>query len=320
VPRMTARLFNALAVVALASLVLSPLTGAWAAPASMRQMAQVMVAAGAPLASAPVELTFEVTYKGFNGQKGTVIPVSVGQDVKLTFVWADKAVPDNSHRILIKGYNVRTPLLTPENPQATITFVADKAGTFEVACDWRCEGHENIQAVLRVTGEGAAAGATTATAITLKTATNDEARSMTFTATLRDTDGSPLANAVLLFYLEKELAGYKGQAEIGSASTDKDGVAVIEFAPSVHGLQKGGVRFEGLGRYASAETKFEVNTEHLRNFTVAPKGLEPVRQWAPVVLFMVVVGVWLTIGYVVFNILAIPRGRRSSRNPGGLAG
>ncbi len=93
----------------------------------------------------------ELDYKGFNGAPGFVVDVRRGQRVELTFVWADTAVSDNGHRIVIEDLGLKTPLLTVDNREATLSFIADRAGSFEMKCNWRCEGHENFKdGILRV--------------------------------------------------------------------------------------------------------------------------------------------------------------------------
>jgi hypothetical protein len=38
-----------------------------------------------------------------------------------------------------------------------------------------------------------------------------------------------------------------------------------------------------------------------------PLGLQPLRQWAPATLFVVIAGIWLTFGYVAYQIFRIAR-------------
>jgi hypothetical protein len=93
----------------------------------------------------------ELDYKGFNGAPEFVVEVQRGQRVELTFVWADTAVLDNGHRIVIEDLGLKTPPLTVDNREATLSFIADRAGSFEMKCNWRCEGHENLKdGILRV--------------------------------------------------------------------------------------------------------------------------------------------------------------------------
>jgi hypothetical protein len=102
-------------------------------------------------ASDVARIRVELDYKGFNGAPGFVIDVQVGQRVELTFVWADTAMPDNGHRMIIEDLGLKTPLLTVDNREATLSFIADRAGSFELECNWRCEGHENLKdGILRV--------------------------------------------------------------------------------------------------------------------------------------------------------------------------
>jgi hypothetical protein len=305
------RTLRFLALIGIVSLGLGPLGQATLANWNATGLVLSVTAAEAAEAHGEaLEMTIDVNYKGFDSKKDLVINAAQGQEVRLTFVWADKAVPDNSHRILVKGYNVRSGLLTPEAPQDTITFIADKAGSFEVICDWRCEGHDDIRATLRV-GGGEAVAATTPSLISLTSEAGDNGI-VSLTAWLHESGGSPIENATIRFAVEKELAGFSGFADIGSATTDKDGKASITYRPAQPGLAKGKAQFAGIGRYAESAAEFEVSSESAHGFEFEPIGLDAVRQWAPIVLLLVVAGVWLTIGYVVFNIYGVYRARPRS--------
>lgn len=318
--KLTRRAATALTLAAVLSLALAPLGNVAIVEAAVMKAGKMVIgpeAARAATAAGTLEATIEVSNKGFNGGKGLIINAELGQEVKLTFVWADKAVPDNSHRILIKGYNIRTELLTPEKGSVTVSFAADKAGTFEIVCDWRCEGHDNLQGTFKVAG-GEAVAATTGTTISMAGESGANG-SVSLTAWLHEEGGSPVGNALVHFYVARDIGQLKGPAEVGAVVTDKDGKARVTFESTRTGSETGQAKFEGLGRYEPSSASFEVEVPGARVFRVEPKGIEPIRHWAPVVLLVVVAGVWLTIGYVVFNIYGVYRASANApvEAPGG---
>lgn len=156
---------------------------------------------GAPPAHAqqiePLKLRVEVSgAKGFNGTRDFVIDAVQGQQVEVTFVWNDPSNPDNGHRIYVKGYELKTKVLDRDNREATLSFVANEPGTFELVCDWLCEGHKEMlqSARLRVRSGGggaprpapaatASAAAASATASASPTAAAPSPTTVTATAT-----------------------------------------------------------------------------------------------------------------------------------------
>lgn len=98
-----------------------------------------------------VRLRIEINHKGFNESPDFRLEVKEGWQVELTFVWTD-ADPENAHRIHLEGYELKTKLLSPDRLEGTISFTADKRGNFDLECDWRCEGHKNLEGVVVVVG------------------------------------------------------------------------------------------------------------------------------------------------------------------------
>lgn len=98
-----------------------------------------------------VRMRIEINHKGFNESPDFRLEVKEGRQVELTFVWTD-ADPENAHRIYLEGYELKTKLLSPDRLEGTISFTADKRGTFDLECDWRCEGHKNLEGVVVVVG------------------------------------------------------------------------------------------------------------------------------------------------------------------------
>ena len=68
--------------------------------------------------------------------------------------------------------------------------------------------------------------------------------SVTLKATFEDSQGKPVANAEMKFYLEVELFT-RALMEIGEAVTDEQGVAVLEYTPRRNGNLAAAVRYGG---------------------------------------------------------------------------
>lgn len=305
--RWTNRPVSARAAVALVALVIA--AGPWIGAASHSVHASSLE---------PLNLTIEVSYKGFNGEPEFAIEAVEGQEVNLTFVWADTAVPDNAHRIHIEGYDLQTKIIDIDNPEATLSFVADKTGTFTIECDWRCEGHKEAlqNATLKVSGS--AEGPTTSESYV---STNiafgsipveTESGPVELTATLQDESGDPIGDAPVRFYVSTKFAGTEGLMEVGSAETDEGGAALYEYTPTFNGEQTIIARFDGLGLYEETEASFPIKVRNAEPaYSVQPPGLESLREWAPLGVGLIVGAVWLTFLYAGFQMY------RLARNPGG---
>lgn len=261
----------------------------------------------------PIELTIEVSYKGFNGQPELVIEAEEGQEVNLTFVWADKAVPDNAHRISIEGYDLQTKIIDIDDPEDTLSFVADQTGSFLIECDWRCEGHKEAlqNATLKVGGGsgGAPSASYVSTSLAFGLIPVETARGpVALTATLQDESGAAIAGAPVRFYVPTDFAGTEGLMEIGQVETDDYGMALYEYTPTFNGEQAIIARFDGLGLYEETETTIPVNVQNAEPaYSVPPPGLESLREWAPLGIGLIVGTVWLTFLYAGFNVYRMAR-------------
>lgn len=259
-----------------------------------------------------LKLRVEVSREGLNGRPDLVIEAEQGQRVEMTFVWADMAVPDNAHLIYIKGYELSTDLLSSEHRTHTLSFVADAPGTFEVVCVWPCEGHlEALQGGrLRVTPVGGGTGgqSLTATGLALRSLGPEAGGAVRLRATLADDAGNPIPNVPVRFFVEAELAGTRGLMEIGSAVTDSRGVASLVYAPTFPGEQRLTARFEGVGLYAESEGTARLDVpDAVPAYTSGPPGLAPLPRLAAAGLVALVLGVWATFAYVIYQVLRIRR-------------
>ncbi|MBI3941976.1 MAG: Ig-like domain repeat protein [Chloroflexi bacterium] len=262
--------------------------------------------------------TVEVTDSGFNGNPGDfIIEVEQGQLVELTFSWAHNAYPREEHIVVLEGYKLETDKINAQNREATLKFIADKSGTFNFKCDRECEVHDYLQkGYLKVKGSGGsnssgAAVARTATTLAVSPSSSVTAgEPVTLMATLKDAKGVPVPKAEVHFYVEAEFAGSKGQMEIGKAKTDANGVAFLDYQPTLAVQQhKIVARFEGMGIYGESQQAIQIQEVGVlpAAYTVAPIGLEAIRHWAPMALVVVLLGVWITFGYVLYQVYAIAR-------------
>lgn len=279
--------------------------------------AMVVSQATADAGADPLQLRVEVSYRGWNGSRDFTIDAQEGQQVEITFVWADTAVPDNAHRIRIKGYDLVTPILDIDNREYTLKFIADKTGTFELMCEWRCEGHKEAldKGALVVNGRadtggesdpGAGVGPQPANLTFDPGATSIETGPIVLTAALVDENQQPIVGAPVRFFLSKSFAGTKGEMELGIVETDASGVASLEYAPTLSGDYVFSARFPGQGLYGEAEQVQQVTVTGMAPaYFVADKGLDAIRDWAPAALFGLLAAVWSTFGYVLYQVVRI---------------
>ncbi len=93
----------------------------------------------------------EVSVNGFNNIPGEFrLEVEEGQEVEITFVYGDYALPfNNPHLIEIHDLGIPPFTLDRENPEVTVSFTAPKVGEvtlFPFMCEKTdCAGHNNLQ-------------------------------------------------------------------------------------------------------------------------------------------------------------------------------
>lgn len=261
-------------------------------------------------------MQIDVSYKGFNDDHDFEVVVQQGQQVELTFVWADTSVPDNAHRVLIKGYGVKTKLLDVDQREDTISFVADQPGVFEIVCDWRCEGHKTLAARLKVIGAGGAgaalvSGTATSSPATLEVAPASQPTSSGAIAigiSLKDADGAFVSDAQVRFFRPTSFAGVEAEVAVGQALTDEHGTATFSYRPTTAGEQTLVARFAGAGPAGPAEhvINFNVATAHPA-YEQEAKGLQLLRHTAPYAGALAIAFIWMTFGYVLWQAATIRR-------------
>lgn len=135
---------------------------------------------------------------------------------------------------------------------------------------------------------------------------------------IRTPDDAPLSGTTVTYYLHMSFAGVEGEAEIGQAVTDDNGVATIQYQPRAAGLHE--VRMEYLAPGATTAEEvvatFDVagGTQLVRSAGGADiPGINPG-------LLMVVLGtVWLILLSVAFRLVAIARAGGAAEPPSGEA-
>ncbi len=91
----------------------------------------------------PRVIKLEAFSWGFNP---STITVKKGETIKL-----DITATSGTHSLTIQGYNVNSDTVSPGH-DASVTFIADKVGTFEFFCSTYCgEGHKDMIGKLIVT-------------------------------------------------------------------------------------------------------------------------------------------------------------------------
>ncbi|MBI4494632.1 MAG: Ig-like domain repeat protein [Chloroflexi bacterium] len=262
----------------------------------------------------PVKMRIEITENGFNGQPDFNLELEQGKTVELTFVFVQKAALEDVHIVVLKGYGLETPEISYYNKEATLKFVADKPGTFELTCDLDCEIHDKLKrAHLKVKGSGAASGAGAAalvpTAISMYPSAWEVAGApVKLSASLKDANGSPVAKATVRFLVDTEFAGTKGQMEIGAARTDANGAAAVSYKPTFPGTQQITAHFEGMGLFAESEQSLRLQVREAEPaYVVAPRGLEGVSDRIPIGVAVVLLSIWSTFTFVLYQVFRISR-------------
>lgn len=262
----------------------------------------------------PTQQTIQVSRLGWDGARdGLRLTVRQGQEVTLTFRYGDLDLDENNpHVLLVQGYDVRTATLDRDNPEVTVTFSADRAGTFTVRCIKPCTGHSNLQ-VGRLVVEPAAGSATgypgsAAPRLVLGLAaavTRQAPGAYTLVAAAADEAGTPVPDVAVTFYEETALLGTSGWAELGRAVTGTDGLARLQ----VSFRREGDVRVAA--RAMQAEARITLNVAGpLEPYHPEPTGLG-VPWFNPKLIWLVAAGVWLTYAAAVHQVYVIAReGRR----------
>ena len=255
--------------------------------------------------------------RGFNGTPGPFsLEVEQGQLVELTFEWAHQGYVGEEHIMVLEGYKLEWDKLDINKRNATVKFIADKTGTFTFKCDWKCDLHDYLQeGKLRVVAKGGsgtgAPVARTASKLALDSSEwTSRGQSVLFTASLKDDKGAPIPKASVRFLVDAEFIGKKGAMEIGAARTDANGIAFLDYRPTLDApQQKITAQFEGMGVYGESAVTIEIQEATPRSSTyhLESMGLEDIRRAAPFVLVGIVLVVWATYAFVLAQVFGIFR-------------
>ena len=277
-------------------------------------------------APAPVKIRVQITDTGFacetksanclDNQNGIfTIQVEQSSLVELTIVWAHKAYAQEEHIIIVEGYKLETDKLNATHREAVLKFIADKSGTFGFKCDLDCDVHDHLQkGQVRITrgGGGGAATALTPTTLTISPSASILAGGelVTLMTTLKDASGAPVSKAEVHFSVDADFVGTSGKMEIGMAKTDANGVAFLDYQPTLNAeQQKISAHFEGLGIYAESQqsTQIQVVGSPHDAYKTAPMGTENIAQVVAGAFIFVLLGVWTTYGFIVSQVFNIWR-------------
>jgi hypothetical protein len=254
-----------------------------------------------------------VSRRGFEVQGGAALALRQGDVVRITFRYGDADLPqDNPHVVAVIGYSVQTPVLNRANREATVEFVATRAGTFRIACTIPCQGMENLTAGrLQV---AAAPGGRAATRLALTV--GPERDLVRAVATLRDARGRALAGQPVVFFRRVAF----GWLAAGRATTDASGTAsfVIPGQPLSAEVRSEFAGAQGLGSsQGSARWQATVmrplqerpDAVALRAFTTQAELISPYPpRWEVLFLALVLGGVWGTYTYIGFQLFRVRRG------------
>lgn len=95
-------------------------------------------------------ITVRVTKDGFDGKPDWRVTVKKGDNVKITFVYADEN--GDEHQLFISGYDVYTARFSPQDKEVSMQFKATETGTFALFClNPNCKAHNFLIGKIVVT-------------------------------------------------------------------------------------------------------------------------------------------------------------------------
>ncbi len=280
---------------------------------------------------APVKLRVEITDAGFQPD---TLEVQQGQAVELTFVWNQKASPNDEHILTLDGYKLESDKIDSDHRETTLKFIADKPGSFVFKCDLDCQAHDFLQAGhLKVTAGSSSSGSASLSPTKLSISPSSWVTAgdpIILMAVLKDDKGKPISKAQVQFSVDAQFASGHGPMQIGTAQTDRNGVAFLPYRPTLRTmLQKITAQFDGVGMYAGTSQSIEIRLigTPASAYEVQPVGLpdmpayasirtpapNPVMNvlswtlghWQEAPLVLLIAGVWLAFAFVLFQAFGI---------------
>jgi hypothetical protein len=248
-------------------------------------------------------ISISVGRDGFNHTANYLVDVEAGQEVTITFTYADGDLPsDNPHQIRIVGLGLDLPTiaLSRDNPTASITFTPMQTGTLSIFCIIPCIGMENLTGgkINVVAPKGSGAQGFLALELTL-----GEDGSVLARATLQDSKGNPVAGQPIIFNQQTSVGS---ELELGTLVTGDDGSALVSI-PAVAG-QDLEVTAESEGGNGIGFTRVAANLTVPGVPDAHPVGALSSATPPPIlalILLIVLGGVWATYGAVVYQVFRI---------------
>lgn len=263
----------------------------------------------------PQVVRIAVTNKGLDA-KALEVKLEQGRPVELKFEYQE-TINDN-HTFELEGYGLQTEALNPGHREVSLKFVPTQLGPVVFYCILDCEIHHYLQdQKLTVvppggggTGAAVAERPTSLTLASLQQASKGEA--VTVWATLRDADGKPITGAPVRFFVATQLFPDKPTA-VGNAATDAQGQAKFSYTPRADGKFTLQAKFEGGGIYSTSDASYSLEASNAQPaYLEKPKGLEAISHWAPTVVRLVLLGIWSTYAFVVYQIVRIGLAKRKA--------
>ena len=260
---------------------------------------------------APVKVTVKVTDGGFDPP---VIEVEQGKSVELTFVYANVAYANEEHIMVIPGYKLESDKIDSGHRQATVKFIATQSGTFDFKCDLECDTHDALQSgLIKVkpsSGGSAAKLEPSRLVFDPVGGVLIKGDTVSFAALLQDKEGKPIPKAEVRFYAEQEFLGKTGLVEIGVAKTLPNGYANVLYRPTTNVPRTIIAKFTGVGLFDASEQSIQlVGSDQFRPRKVSASDdtLHGLKGGARAALVLVIAGVWLAFGFMLFQVFGIRR-------------
>jgi len=274
-----------------------------------------------------------VTWRGFNGTDGPLnLNLTQGDFVHITFLYGDGELAyDNPHVIFLRGYDLRTDVISKLNPVSTLEFVASKSGIFAFYCVIPCQGMTNLEA--GTVNVVPSPSGTIPTAIDIMVENEPVQGEPSSLMAKLSQNSEPIPDVHIDFYVNTTF----GPMRIGNVMTDQYGVARISYTFGKSGQALVIVRFAGTSSLAGSSAQLEFSVEprvrepvavsiipgpsggsmsvmpYVRGQNVVPDirfvGV-PLASSVPIitVILLIVGSVWATYAYVFVQIRALTRG------------
>lgn len=242
----------------------------------------------------------EVSRNGFNGSWEPVSLIVVeGDSVTVEFVYADNDLSyDNPHRMFVEGYNLQTGVINRQQTVTILQFIASKTGTFSIYCDVPCAGMMYLQNASLVVSEVSGTQLPTSLILIVQHA-DRSAGLLRLLATVSDDENQPLERLPVDFFARTTF----GLLSLGTELTNAQGVATLDYTPTVLGETQITAIFSGGGNFARSENSVTVSIERATGSVASYQPILALPRLLALSLVVVIVGsVWISYG-VVLNLI-----------------